>query len=170
MLRIKISKQALDNTYTWSSEVWRTGHDKPIVRTRHISRRNAQRAGNEAIRRLEKKTRRGAFDWRFYAGDNFPRAWGWLEYSASATTPDDAYLHVTSKIVRATAGLPIQVSWQTATETITGGTLMIRAPFKTAWGSRFTEKHLRQNNPNIRVDWEERDWPATLEHAFEEEE
>ena len=116
MLRLKISKKGMDNAYVWVAEVWLTGCDQPLTRTRHTSRRNAQRAGDDALHRFERQSRRGAFDWRFCAGDNFPRAWGWLEYSARAVDPDTAYAHVISKIGRATAGLPVQICWHNSTE------------------------------------------------------
>ena len=168
MLRLKISKKGLDTAYLWIAEVWLTGHDQPLTHTRHISRKNAQRAGDEALHRLEKQTRRGAFDWRFCAGDNFPRAWGWLEYSASATHPAAEYLHMLHTVISSTGELPVHISWTNATHTFDDGTLTVRAPFKTAWGSAFTEKRLRESNPNIRIDWEERDWIATLEQTFKE--
>ena len=169
MLRLKISKNALDKTYAWFAEVWLTGHDQPIYKSKHRTCSKAQQCGLAQLRKLEAETRRGAFDWEFFAGDNTPRAWGWLTCTARTAYPEKGYSPGLSKIIRATAGLPVQLGWNHAQVEYSRGELTIRVPFKTAWGSSFTERKIREADRLVHVDWVETDWLTSItgEHAEE---
>ena len=108
-------------------------------------------------------------DWEFFADVNTPRAWGWLTCTARTVYPEKGYSPVLSKIIRATAGLPVQLCCNHAQVEYARGELTIRVPFKTAWGSSFTERKIREADRLVHVDWVETDWLTSLtgEHAEE---
>ena len=168
-LKLRISKKGLDTAYLWVATIHVAGHDEPIYESKHRTRSNAQQRGLERLRKLEAETRRGAFDWAFFAGDNTPRAWGWLTCTARTADPEKGYSPVMSKIIRATSGLPVQLGWNHAEVEHARGELTIRVPFKTAWGSSFTERKIREADRLVHVNWVETDWLASLTGEHEEE-
>ena len=170
-LKLRIAKKGFDTTYLWIATIHVAGHDKPIYESKHRTRSNAQQRGLDRLRRYEAETRRGAFNWAFFAGDNTPRAWGWLACTAQTADPEKGYAPVMSKIIRATGGLPVQLGWNHAQVEHSRGELSIRVPFKTAWGSSFTERKIREADRLVTVDWAESDWLASLtgEDPFHEE-
>ena len=168
-LRLRITKTGLDTTYMWVATIHVAGHEKPIYESKHRTRGNAQQRGLGRLRRYEAETRRGAFDWAFFAGDHTPRAWGWLTCTARTADPEKGYLPIMSKIIRATAGLPVQLAWVNAKDVFHQGELSIRVPFKTAWSSKYTEKRLREADRLVTVNWVETDWLASLTGENEEE-
>ena len=167
-LKLRITKKGVDTTYQWVATIHVAGHDKPIYESKHRTRSNAQQRGLARLRRYEAETRRGAFDWAFFAGDNTPRAWGWLTCTARTADPEKGYAPVMSKIIRATGGLPVQLGWNHAETVYKGGQLSISVPFKTAWGSSFTERKIREADRLVTVDWAESGWLTSLTGENEE--
>ena len=170
-LKLRITKKGVDTAYQWIATIHVAGHDKPIYESKHRTRGNAQQRGLDRLRKLEAETRRGAFNWAFFAGDNTPRAWGWLACTAQTADPEKGYAPVMSKIIRATGGLPVQLGWNHAQVEHSRGELSIRVPFKTAWGSSFTERKIREADRLVTVNWIETDWLTSLtgEDPFHEE-
>ena len=168
-LKLRITKKGLDTTYQWVATIHVAGHDEPIYESKHRTRSNAQQRGLERLRKLEAETRRGAFDWAFFAGDHTPRAWGWLTCTARTADPEKGYSPVMSKIIRATSGLPVQLGWNHAEVEHARGELTIRVPLKTAWGSSFTERKIREADRLVHVNWIETDLLTSLTGEHEEE-
>ena len=167
-LKLRITKKGVDTAYLWIATIHVAGHDKPIYESKHRTRENAQQRVLGRLRKLEAETRRGAFNWAFFAGDNTPRAWGWLACTAHVNDPETGYAPVMSKIIRATGGLPVQLGWNHAETVYKGGQLSISVPFKTAWSSNYTEKRLREADRLVTVNWVESDWHTSLTGENEE--